>query len=142
MLQQNAKSTQNSPNETPSTALGVITHAKKHVTFSTPLHGYIHKWTHSKCQHNYQQLKPAIKLHSFQDHHFEEFSSKNKSFQDHLPPETTYLQHSSKNNHSMQNTPIHDYSSQNSHFRTIFHQSVIPGPFFTKLIISGLFHNR
>ena len=37
------------PNETPSTALDAITYAKKHVTFNTPLHYHIHKWTHSKC---------------------------------------------------------------------------------------------
>ena len=89
-------------------------------------HSHIHKRTHSKGQHNHQQLKPAIKLHSFQDHHFQDYSSQNKSFQDHLPQKMTYQEHSSKNNHSwtILSKNHHPVSilHKNSYCRTIFHQ--------------------
>ena len=124
------------PNKTSSIALDAMTYAKKHVTFSTPLHSYAHKWTHSKSQHNHLTLKPAIKLHFFQDHCFPDCSLKNKSFQDHFLQEALFHQFSSKNNHSkiichqnqctnsillqtnhsMQSTWFHNYSSKNQPF--------------------------
>ena len=67
------------PSETPSIALDAMTYAIKHVTFSTPLHSFAQKWTCSKSQCNHTPLKPAIKLHSFQDHHFPDYSSKKKT---------------------------------------------------------------
>ena len=57
-------------NETTLTALDAITDIKKHVKIKTPLHSHTHKQTHSKVQHNHEQLKPVIKSHSFQDHGF------------------------------------------------------------------------
>ena len=38
------------PNEAPSTALDAITHARKRITFSIPLHKYLCKWTYSKLR--------------------------------------------------------------------------------------------
>ena len=113
------------PNKAPSKALDSITHAKKCVTFSNPLHSHACKQTHNKGQHNNSSLKPAIKLNSFQDHHYPDYSSKNKSFQDNLPQESAFQQFSPKNKSlqdhfqpsslhqqcSSQNQPFQDHSS-------------------------------
>ena len=85
------------PNEAPVTALDAITQHKKHVTFSNPLHSHTCMQTKNKDQRHISPLKPVIKLNSFQDHHYPDISSKNKSFQDHLLQESTYCQFSPKN---------------------------------------------
>ena len=85
------------PNEAPVTALDAITQHKKCVTFSNPLHSHTHVKTKHKDQRHISPLKPVIKLNSFQDHRYPDISSKNKSFQDHLPQESTYHQFSPKN---------------------------------------------
>ena len=85
------------PNEVPSKALDAITRHKKHVTFSNPLHSHIHMKTNNKSQCHNSPLKPVIKLNSLQDHHYPDYSSKCKSFQDHLPQESTFQQFSPKN---------------------------------------------
>ena len=105
------------PNKAPSVALDAITEARKHITFSTPLHSYVHKH-----QHNNPPLKPAIKLYSFQDHHFPDYSSKKtKSFQDHFPQEALFQQ----------------FSSQNSHSKTIYHQN-----HHTSSVLQNINHSR
>ena len=111
------------PNKAPSKALDTITHAKKHVTFSTPLHSYVHKQTHSKSQHNNLPLKAAVKLNSFQDHYFPDYSSKTKSFQDHFLQEPSFQQFSSKKSHSKtichHNHHTHSVLQKMNHFWTI-----------------------
>ena len=86
------------PNEVPATALDAITHHKKCITFSNPLHSHTHIRTKNKDHCHISPLKPVIKPNSFQDHCYPDYSLKNKSFQDILPQELTYQQFSPKYN--------------------------------------------
>ena len=125
------------PNKAPVTALDAITQHKKCITFSNPLHSHTCVKTKNKDQHHISPLKPVIKLNSFQDHHYPDISSKNKSFQDHLPQESTYRQFSSKNDsfqdhfrpdssqqqYSLQNQLFQDHSLQNTSSCNCFSQN-------------------
>ena len=87
------------PNEVPSKALDAITHHKKYITFSNPLHSHICIKTNNKGQCHNSPLKPAIKVNSFQNHHYPDYSSK------------TSHQHFSS------------FPPKISHYKTIFDQS-------------------
>ena len=97
------------PNEVPSTALDTIS-SRKYIAFRTPLHRYRPINPRNNGQ---QPLKPAIKIHAFQDHSLQE-----QSLQDNLLQTIPLLQ-----DHSSQKQSFQDHSPQSvpisqDHFTT------------------------
>ena len=124
------------PNEAPVTALDAITHHKKRVTFSNPLHSHARVKTKNKDQRHTSPLKPVLKPNSFQDHRYPDISSKNKSFQDHLPQQSKYQQFSTKNDsfqdHFRPDSSQQQHSSKNQLFQDHFLQNTSSRDYFPK----------
>ena len=95
------------PNKAPAKALDAITHHKKCVTFSNPLHSHTRMKTKHKDQCHNSPLKPVIKLNFFQNHHYPDYSSKTSHFR------TIFH----KNQH------FSSFPPKMSHYKTIFDQS-------------------